>query len=169
MINTKGAWFIWHCFCCASGLCRWTMDFIKLEVALDPHRERKICKCFDLMWQNTTLSILNKGGKLQDDSPCQVSVVLSLIFRVITPPSHIADPSCPGCSSCFISFPLPCGQEMAGVHGYTNSGRAGRKWSHWSTCNQEIEQPQAVYVHRDAYTNVRNPETPSDFLYSWWH
>lgn len=169
MINMKSCWFICHCLWCTSGLCQWTMNFIKLENALDRHLKRKMGKYFDVMWQNTTLSILNKGGNLQDGSPCTVSVVLFLIFRVITPSSHISDPSCPGCSSCFISFPLPCGQEMAGDHGYTNSGGAGRKWSHCSTCNQEIEQPQAAYVHRDTYTNVHNPQTPSDFPYSCWH
>lgn len=161
MINMQSCWFICYCLWCTSGLRQWIMNFRKLEIALDLHLKRKMGKYFYVTWQNT-LSLLNKGGKLQHGSPCTVSVVLSLIFRVITPSSHISDPSCPGCSSCFISFPLPCGQEMAGVHGYTNSGGAGRKWSHCSTCNQEIEQPPgSVRSQRHIQTCItrRHPAT----------
>lgn len=53
---------------------------------------------------------------------------------------------------------------------------ASRKWSNYSTCDEEIEQPQqrggrtgGVHSHRHIYKQVPNPKTPSDFPYSCWH
>lgn len=60
----------------------------------------KTLACPEPMWEkkNTTLSILNKDKKkrLQDGSPNTVSVVLSLICRVITPLLPLLWPLLPG-------------------------------------------------------------------------
>lgn len=73
----------------------------------------------------------------------------------LTPPVRDAHPVS-------YSFLFPAGRKWLESTDTQTAGAAGRKWSHCSTCNQEIEQTQqgggrtgSVHTHTYMYTNKR--------------
>ena len=109
-----------------------------------------------------------KRKRLQDGARPTVAVVLTLIFRVITPPPPPTSltPSARDAHPVPISFPLPCGQEMAAVHGYRNSGELAGSDLTAAPATRKQNSPNGVCVCvcvcgggggercRGTYTNV---------------
>ena len=98
------------------------------------------------------------------------------------PPPTSLTPSARDAHPVPISFPLPCGQEMAAVHGYRNSGELAGSDLTAAPATRKQNSPNGVCVvvggwgggggvtlQRHIYKCVHKPQTTCDFPYSCWH
>ncbi len=115
--------------------------------------------CESLMLKKD-ITIYSQQGKQVLIWCIPVSVVLYPISRVINPSFHLSQPSLTpparDAHPVSYSFLFPADRKWLEP---TDTHTGGRKWSHSSTCNQEIEQPQQgekrpcmlTYTHTHTY------------------